>query len=1092
MSAYVSVANRPLLGSSSRARVVDLRADYLDRPLGLESLHPRLSWRLESDSRNVRQSAYRIWVATSEEGLNSGCCDLWDSGKVHSRKSFGIAYRGREAASRQRCWWSVQVWVEGGESLLASAASWWEMGLRESKDWAAHWLAAESATDRADREAGLHWIWGARTNEATTRQFRFKFRLPAATRIGELFAVTNDIVLFTQIGRVWLDGEIIGGRGAWCNNADEVGVKESDTVLRKLKRMPAGEHLLAVEAHTADLNSTTTLRVTPITEGKLVHGLAVFMRFKLDNGETLRIGSRSNWKTRLAQADKWYEPGYDDTAWELAEVMPIGHQPWPAQPAMHLRRTFVLDRPVRTARLYATALGAYEARLNGRRVGDALLAPEISQYAKRVLYQIYDVKEILRLGANVLGLTVGDGWYASFDDRYAFGLPPRRVLAQLEVIFEDGSRQTVATDPEWRITESAIRESQMQSGEIYDARLEQPGWDASGFDASHWERAHLAEIPPGRLVAQVTPPIRVMQILKPRAITQPTPGVYVFEFGQNFAGWCRLRVTGDRGKRVELQFAEWLADSGQVRQTYSDSGVQKQDVFFLKGEAAGETLEPHFSYRGIRYVQVTGLSAVPTLDVLEGIVVHTDLKMTGRLRTSSPIIEQIWRNHMWSRRSNLVAVPTDGTRREQRPYTGCTALCWDDAAYNMDVAAFTSRIMDNISDEQTASGAFPIMAPTPQSNNAEMTLPGSAPGWCEAGIVLPWIAWHRYGDIALIERHWELMNRHVQFILDLNPDHLWRKGRSWDYGDMFSLDFTKLSFRTLPATPSDLIATAYWAGSVELLAKMARAIGRRTDADRLYALFGQVRRAFQYAFVQEDGTVGSGSQTSYVLALKFNLLSEGFRRRAAERLADDLRQRGVSLTTGMLGTRFILEVLTDAGFADLAYGLLLRTEFPSWGYMVRQGATTMWENWDGTYESRDTDGTVKINHFEKNHSDFANLSGFLFRRIAGIDAGTPGFETIVIRPTLDPRVRSGGGDYDSIMGRISTDWSQNIDGSFTLDVKIPANTTARIHLPASLNNRIQEGRREVTGRKDLRLVNRSNSEAVFEVGSGSYTFRVER
>lgn len=1088
---WVAAGTSPVQAKTARVRVVGLKADYLDRPFGLENPRPQLSWQLESEARNVRQSAYRILVASSEDALKAGHGDLWDSGSVRSSKSFGIVYRGRALASRQRCWWGVQVWDERGEASPPSTPTWWEMGLLDPKDWTAQWLAAERAVDRADRQAGLHWIWGARTYEKTTRQFRVAFRLPAAAQAGELFAVTNDIVKFTQIGRVWLDGEPIAGRGAWSDDTDEVGTVESDTVLRELKALRAGEHLLAVEVHTAALNTTTPLMIMPMTESNLVHGLAVFMRFNLDTGETLRTGSGSNWKTRLAHADDWYRPGYDDRGWESAQAMPIEHQPWPAQPAMHLRRTFALARPVRTARLYATALGAYEARLNGRQVGDRLLTPEISHYAKRVLYQVYDVKALLQSGDNVLGFTVGDGWYASFDDRYSWGLPPRRVLAQLEVTFADGSRQIIQTGSGWQTVESAIRESQMQSGEVYDARLEQPGWDTASFDASQWQAAHLAEVPPGRLVAQVTPPVRVTQTLKPRAITQPAPGVYVFEFAQNFAGRCRLKVKGARGTRIELQSAEWLAASGEVQQTYADSGVRKIDVFILNGDAAAETFEPHFTYRGIRYVQVKGLPTAPTLDSLEGIVLNTDLTMTGRLRSASPLIEQIWRNHLGSRRSNFVAVATDATRREQRPYTGCMAMCWDDAAFNMDVSAFTARLMDDIADEETPTGALAFMAPNPPSNNAGNHLPGSSPGWCEGGIVLPWTAWQRYGRLDLIERHWTLMNRHVQFILDRNPDYLWKNGRDRDYGDWFSLDHMKFAFKTLPATSKDLIATAYWAYSVDLLAEMAGAIGRTAEAQRLHALFERICRAFQDAFVKADGTVGSGSQTSYVLALKFNLLSPEIRQRAAERLAADVRARGVSLTTGFLGTRFILEVLTNSGFTDLAYGLLLRTEFPSWGYQVRQGATTTWETWDGSRESKDADGTIKVRHAEQNHSDSATLSGFLFRRIAGIDAGAPGFETIVICPALDSRVKTGGGDYDSIMGRISTDWAQHADGGFSLKVRIPANTTARIHLPAALSRRIQEGRREVAGREDLRLISRTDNEALFEVGSGAYTFRVE-
>lgn len=1068
-----------------RVRVLGLQVDYLDCPLGLESRRPRLSWQLESDARNVQQSAYRILVSSSEKALRAGQGDLWDSGKICSRKSIGIQYGGRPLASRERCWWSVQIWDERGEPSAPSAASWWEMGLLDPKEWSAQWLSVENAIAKADREAGLHWIWGARTQEKTTRQFRFKFQLPTASLGGELFAVTNDRVMWTQIGRVWLNGEPIAGRGGWSDDYDEIGLMESDTMLLALKPLRAGEHLLAVEVHTTDLKP-------PMTESTLVHGLAVFSRFNLDTGETLRLGTGSNWKTRLAQVDEWQGPDYDDSAWEAAQFAPIEHQPWPPQPAMHLRRTFILDQQVRSARLYATALGAYEGRLNGHRVGGAHLTPEISQYARRVLYQVFDVTKMLRRGPNVLGFTVGDGWYASFDDRYAWGLPPRRVLGQLELTLADGSKHVVGTDSAWRTAESPIRESQMQIGEIYDARLEQPGWDTPRFDALHWKEAQVAETPPGGLVAQTSPPIRVTETLAPQSISQPKPGVYVFKFTQNFAGWCRLKVKGARGTRVELEFGEWLNTLGEVAQTYGDSGTHKRDIYILRGDTSGETFEPHFTYCGIRYVQVSGLPSAPTLESLKGIVAHTDLKITGQLRTASPLIDQIWRNTVWTRRSNFVSIPTDATRREQRGYTASAGLCWDDAAFNMDVASFTSRVMDNIVDEQAADGAFPMKAPTPRSNGSADHLPGSPPGWGDAGIILPWTAWQRYGDLALIERNWEPMNRYLQFILNHNPEYLWKNKRGRDFGEWLSLDFLKPAFSALPATSKDLIATAYWAHSADLLSQMAGAIGRKDDEERLRTVFDRVRRAFQNTFVKDDGTVGSGSQTSYVLALKFGLLPEGIRQAAAQRLAADVRARGVSLTTGILGTQFILDVLADTGFCDLAYGLLLRTEFPSWGYAIRRGATTVWETWwAGQPEEQKQGGQGAIMTSEQNHSDLATISGFLFRRIAGIDLGMPGFESIVIRPALDPRLKKGGGDYDSIMGRISTDWSQNGDGRFLLDVRIPANTSARIHLPAAPFARVQEGRLDISGRKDVHWVSRSGDEAVLEVGSGLYRFTVQ-
>jgi alpha-L-rhamnosidase len=1075
-----ALATNRLYARSVRVRVVDLKVDYLNTPLGLENLRPQLSWRLESSERNVRQSAYRILVASSEEALKEGRGDLWGSGKIESRKSFGIPYQGRALTSRQRCWWAVQIWDERDVASVPSAPSWWEMGLLGPREWIAQWLAAEDAVARADREAGLHWIWGEPTREKSTRRFRFEFQLPGASQAGELYAVTNDWSWWTQITRIWIDGEVLSGTGIWSFDWSTIAPTAAPDSLSNwlaLRPLSAGEHLIAVEVNTATLPTNVTV----------VHGLAFLARFQLETGEMLRIGSSTHGKTSLAEDEDWFRPRYSDWAWETTRPAPIeSYQPWPAQPAMHLRREFSIEKPVAKARLYATALGAYEGRLNGRRIGDALLTPEVSRFDKRVLYRVYDVTQMLRPGVNVLGFTVGDGWYASFDGRFAWGLPPRRMLAQLELYLADGFRQIVATGPGWRAAQSAIRVSEIRFGEVYDARLEQPGWDTAQFDDSRWQDAAVSDSAPGRLVAQMCPPIRVTQRLSVRAISQPNPGIFVFDFGQNFGGWCRLKVQGARGTRVELKFAELLAPSGEVLQVYTSIGEPKRDVFILKGDAAGETFEPHFTYRGFRYVQVSGLPVEPTVQSLEGVVVHSDLGFTGRLRVGAPLVDQLWRNTLWSQRSNFVGIPTDCPSREQRGWMGDAGIFWDAAAFNMDVYAFTSRQMDNVADGQAENGAFPMVAPVPRSNDAIYLDDGSPPGWGDAGVILPWIAWRRYGDLAIVEKNWDAMNRYLQFILDHNPDYVWRNKRGRDYGDFLALAQIKLP-STLPTTPKDLIGTAYWAHSAVLLTQMTEAIGRTDDANRLQAISDRVRRAFNEAFVKSDGTVGEGSQTGYILALQFGLLPEKTKRAAAAQLATDIRGRGVSLTTGILGTQFVLDVLADAGFADLTYDLLLRTEFPSWGHMIRRGATTIWESWSGELQDGD-----KIIQMSRNHYQLGSVCGFLFRRMAGIDAATPGFETIRIRPVLDARVKYGGADYDSVMGRVSTDWTQASDSRFTLDVIIPANATAYIHLPASRDSRIEEGRREIADRNDMRIVNRLDREAVVELGSGTYRFEVSR
>lgn len=1081
-AAAATAPGSPWRTNAERLKVVNLKVDYLDCPLGLENRKPQLSWQLESDERNVRQGAYRILVASNKGSIEERRGDLWDSGKVHSRKSFGIPYQGRELTSRECCWWSVQVWDERGDIAAPSATSWWEMGLLDAKEWTAQWLAVEDAVVKADREAGLHWIWaGLSSSDKSSRKFRLKFELPVAAKGGEILAVTNDWHWWTQISRIWIDGNPAAGPGIWIDPFDpKVGSPPETLSLSRqqltLEPLRAGKHLIAVEVNTV----TTSNLATMFRSGSYVPGIALFARLGLQNGETLRIGSGTHCRTSLTQDDAWYTVDYDDAAWSAAQPAAIdGYQPWPAQPAMHLRREFSLDKSVTRARLYATALGAYEARLNGQRVGDALLTPEISQYAKRVLYRVFDVTSLLQQGKNVLGLTVGDGWYAGFDGRFAWAPPPRRVLAQLELVFADGSRQIAATGPGWRLAESPIQFSEIKSGEIYDARREQPGWDTVGFDDTHWQPAQIAEPPPCRVVAHTSPPIRGRQTFKPQAISQPRPGVYVVDFGENFSGWCRLRLKGSRGSRLELKFAEVLKLSGEVDPSTSVADPfwkPKSDLFTLKGDPFGESFEPHFSYRGFRYVEITGSESELTADSLEGIFVHSDLQITGRIRSDVALVEQIARNILQTQRTNFVGIPTDNATRELRGWmndaTGCV---WDTACFNMDVCAFTARFMDNVVDDQADDGAFPMVTPEPRHNNAWYHVSGSPPGWGDTGIILPWTVWRRYGDLAIIERNWVAMNRYLQFILDYNPDLIWRNKRSNDFGDWLESSGMK-SPDSLPVTPKDLLATAYWAHSADLLAQMSEAIGRTQDASRLRALFERIRQVFNQTFVKSDGTIGSGSQTCYVLALQFGLLPEGARAAAAERLAADIRGHGPALTTGTVGTQFLLDVLVEAGFGTLAYDLLLRTEYPSWGHMIQQGATTIWEKWDGTGA--------------RNQFAFGSIGGFLFRRVAGIDSASPGFETIVIRPALDSRVKRGGGDYDSIMGRISTDWAQISEGRFALKVTVPPNSLARIHLPMIPGKRVTEGRRDISNHRDLRVLDRSDEEVVLQVGSGSYSFFV--
>jgi alpha-L-rhamnosidase len=1008
--------------SDPTLQVLGLRTECRDNPLGVELQRPRLSWRLQSDRVGARQSAYRVRVATSAARLQQGGADVWDSGKVASPRCFDVAYEGPALQSRQPCWWTVQAWDETGAAAEATPA-WWEMGLLQPDAWSAEWLAVETDEDRGDRETGLAWIWRSDEPEAEPRRFRLRFRLPGQAE-ATLFAIARG-----RLNSLLLDGAPVELPQANPHAFGRAGMARLD-----LGALAGGDHVLAAEV---------AKDARPRDPRPWRGALGAMLKLTTAGRAVQRLAGEANWTTSLASDPDWAEPAFDDRGWDDAE--PADGRPsqaWPPTPAMLLRTSFAAEEAPSQARLYVTALGAYEAFLNGARVGDALLAPESTDFRQRVLYQTFDVTELVRAGQNVLGAHVGDGWYASVvapGGRYAFGPPPRRFLAQLELTFADGSRQVVASGPGWRTRPSPVVQSEIYDGETWDARRELPGWSEPGHPDAGWQHARLAAAPPGQLRAQPDAPIRVTQTLRPQSVSEPRPGVFVFDFGQNFAGLCWLHVAGRSGDQVRLRFAELLGPDGEVDQA-NLRAARATDTYILRGDPEGEVFQPSFTYHGFRYVQLEGLPGRPTPSDLDGVVIHSDLAVTGALRIDHPVIQQLWRNALWSQRSNFTGIPTDCPQRDERlGWLGDANVFWDAAAFNMDVYAFTQRFSADMRDAQAPGGGFSDYAPAARRFNDQ-----PAPGWADAGVVLPWTAWRRYGCTSIIDANWAAIERYLRYIEDSNPDSLWRNNRGLDFGDWLALDAKAPGD---PTTPKDLIGSAWWAHTTSLAAEMAQATGRSDAAARLTEAHRRIIEAFQRAYVGADGVIGNGSQTGYILALKFGLVPDALRSAAAKRLTDDIEGRGGVLSTGFLGTPFSLDVLADAGRADLVYDLLLRTEFPSWGYMIAKGATTIWERWNGDV------GDVAMNSF--NHYALGAVAGFLFRRIAGIEAAAPGFTRIDIRPVLDPRLRRAGADYDSVLGRISTDWDWDAGKAFRLSATIPPNATARVRLPAHLGRQVE-------------------------------------
>ena len=722
-----------------------------------------------------------------------------------------------------------------------------------------------------------------------------------------------------------------------------------------------------------------------------------------------------------------------------------------------LRRSFRLGgAPVR-ARVYATALGSYRLTVNGASAGPGALIPDWTDYRYRLTYQTYDVTRLLRRGGNALGVVLGAGWYAGrmgySSKRYAYGPPPVRLLLELHLTYADGREEVIASDTSWRASAGPILFSEIYDGEAYDARLEQPGWDRPGFDAGQWHGVIPEPVPSAQLQSQNIPLIEPRATLHPKARWSPVPGTWVFDLGQNIAGWARLVVRGARGTRVRMRFAEILDRDGKNITQINLRSAKATDTYVLKGRGI-ETFEPHFTYHGFRYVEVTGYPGTPGLGAVTGIAANTALPETGELTTSSAALNRLWENIRWTQRANLYSVPTDCPQRDERMgWMGDAQVFWRTASYNMDMAAFGEKWLADVRDGQTAWGCFPNFAP-----NFLGDRPCGAPGWADAGVIIPWTLWKHYGDTRVLAEHWEAISRYLAFIRDSNPDFLWRHGKEVQFGDWLPAGSTK----SWGETNTDLIATAFWAYDAALAAQMARALGKDSSAAMYERLFARVRDAFDSAYVQPDGRVGAPflnpdsvrtefTQTAYVLALRFGLVPDSLRAKAVHHLADDVAAHDGHLTTGFLGSAYVLPVLSEGGRDDVAFRLLLQESFPSWLYEVRHGATTIWERWNGDH------GDPGMNSYS--HYAFGAVGEWLYRYLAGIDEApeSVAFGIVEIRPRWAAPLDSVRATYRSPRGTIASAWRRLKNGSIEVTVTIPANTTGRVYLPSRPPAAIEAG-----------------------------------
>ncbi|GAA4624596.1 family 78 glycoside hydrolase catalytic domain [Actinoallomurus vinaceus] len=1022
-------------GASSPVRVTATTTERETNPIGIDAAKPRLGWRLDSTARGQSQTAYEVAV-----GTKARAADVWDSGRVASGQSVDVSYGGPALRSGHRYYWQVRVWDAQGRPSGWSRTSLFETGLAQ-QDWTANWIGSPDTTPSL---TGARWIWypegdPASSEPASTRYFRRTVDLGSASISKALLTLTAD------------DGFTLYVNGARVASSPQVTDSWKQGQLADLTSvLHPGANTIAIQA----VNTS----VSPA-------GIVGRLHVERSGADPIDVVTDGSFKAAQTVPDGWEKPGFDDSSWPAAkDAAAYGSGPWgsqvvqPSPPVPYLRHGFQLAKPVAAARLYVTSLGLYEAHLNGRRVGDDDFTPGWTDYNKRVQYQAYDVTTMLHRGNNAIGALLAPGWYSGnigFAGSHIYGQQPW-FLAQLRVDFTDGTSQTIGTDDSWKAAASPLASSDIYAGETYDARNEQDGWDSAGFDDHAWQPVKVNTTVRPNLVAQAGPPVRQDTVLHPVKRTEPKPGVFIFDLGQNMVGWNRLTVSGSAGTTVTLRNGEVLNPDGTLY-TANLRGAVDTDRYTLKGNGT-ETYEPRFTYRGYQYVEVTGYPGTPSLDAVAGVVAHADAPANGTLTTSDPLVNQIQHNIVWGQKGNFFSVPTDCPQRDERlGWTGDIAAFAPTSTFNMDADGFLAKFTTDLADGQTADGAFTDVAPAVAGGS------GTA-GWGDAGVIIPFTLWQRYGDLQVVRDRYPAMTKWIDY-LKAHSTGLIRPAQG--YGDWLNVG---------DDTPLDLIGTAYFAHSTDLVAQMADAIGDHAAAASYRTLWGQIRDAFDAKYVKSDGTVGGGSQTAYVLALAGNLLPDGQVKPAADKLVANIDAHGGHLTTGFLGTGELLPTLTRTGHTDVAYRLLEQKTFPSWGYEIDKGATTIWERWDGIKP----DGTFNdpgMNSF--NHYGLGSVGDWIYQNIAGIAPASPGYRSVVIHPRPGGSLTRASATYRSDYGEIVSRWSVSGD-RFTLDATVPVNTTAEVWVPAGSANQVtQDG---------ARFVRMQDGNAVFTVGSGRWHF----
>jgi alpha-L-rhamnosidase len=1042
----------------SGGMAANLRCEYRTNPLGIDITQPRLSWIVESSQRGQKQTAYQVMVASTKENLSAQKADLWDSGKVQGDETICVVYAGKPLVSNQDCFWKVQVWDKDGKPSGWSKPAHWSMGILNEGDWKGQWVGYDVNPPSEVVLEGFKqakWIWSSDMKSGNVQPGKMYFRtaveLPKETENAVChIAVDDECELF-------VNGKSCGSQNAW-NTVKTIDLKG---------RLQAGRNVLAVVATNNGQSANPA-------------GLIAAVVIKMQDGQKKIICTDQQWLVSPSAQNSWMTPTYNDSTWAKAHVIGnYGCQPWGQiktkqnilPPAQYLRSEFPVSKPVKRAYLYATALGIYQVYLNGQRISQDYFSPGWTDYKTRIYYRTYDVTSSLKKGDNAIGTIVADGWYAGYvgyghkRNHYGKNL---RFLAQLFIEYTDGSTAVVFTNPDWKASLGPILEADFLMGETYDARKELTGWDKAGYNDSAWVKVSTGKELNPQVQAAVSEPVVAFEEIRPVSLSEPVTGNYVFNMGQNFAGLVRLKVHGKAGQAVQLRFAERLNPDGTIY-TINLRDALATDTYTCKGKGT-EVWQPMFTFHGFQYVEITGLDTKPGLDSITGIALSSDTPVAGTFECSDPMINQLHSNIYWTQRMNFIDIPTDCPQRDERlGWTGDAQVYIGTATLNTDVQAFFAKWLVDLTDAQRADGQFPKVAPLKVSEE------DGGPAWADAGVICPWTIYQVYGDRRLLEQQYPSMVKFIEFCKNRCTSELLPPAQFHCFGDWLNIN---------DDTPKEVIYTAYFALSTKLTAEAAETLGKTEDAKKYNELFNGLKQAFNKAYVADDGKIKGDSQTGYVLAIAVDLVEGEKYQAAAKHLVELIEKRDWHLSTGFIGTKDLMLVLAKIDRNDVAYRLLHNDTFPSWGFSIKHGATSIWERWNG-WTPQQGFGDPGMNSFA--HYSFGAVYQWMAENIGGIRTDGAAYKKIIIKPCPDGKLTWAKTGYHSIRGQIATEWKKE-KGKLTLNITIPANTSAVVYIPSVSVEGVQEGGKAIKDAKGVKYLRMENQEALFEVESGQYHF----